>query len=251
MPLHPRLTTADRTRPRTQLQLPFLLGCCHDQSHFGKHPHLQLLLRAMRESVVSKRIELTGEVFGRLTVIGFSHSAKNRASLWFCRCECGAERVVSFSNLRQGRTRSCGCLHSEIAAGKLTKHGLTKSPIYALWAHMRDRCNRPSNESFPRYGGRGIAVCKEWDSAESFIVWATANGWREGLQIDRIDNNSGYNPGNCRFVDGATNNNNRECTLKHEGRPLSEIAKEAGVSYWTARSRLKKGLDPLKIVEKK
>lgn len=80
------------------------------------------------------------------------------------------------------------------------RHGLSHHPLNAIWRSMKRRCNNPSNASYQRYGERGIRVCTEWNNFEAFYNWAVANGWHNGLSIDRIDNSRGYSPDNCRFV---------------------------------------------------
>ena len=88
-------------------------------------------------------------------------------------------------------------------------HGLSKHPLCSVWIAMRDRCNNPKHKEYHRYGGRGISVCTEWLDPGTFLKWAMPK-WKKGLQIDRIDNNKGYSPDNCRFVTSKVNNNNTE-----------------------------------------
>lgn len=154
---------------------------------------------------------VAGERFGKLVVIVESERAvlpsgqKNRQML--CRCDCGTETVVRVVHLTRGRTISCGCMVGE-------KHGQVKSPLYTIWRGMKNRCNTDTYIDHHRYKDRGITVCKEWsDSFIAFRDWALFNGYKEGLQIDRIENNEGYSPNNCRFVTNIINVNNREITV--------------------------------------
>ncbi len=173
------------------------------------------------------RRNLVGDVFGRLTVIRFSHFNWNRVSYWDCVCECGEKRTVDISSLRKGHTRSCGCLVREhcrasaiarrqggIIDGKATK-------TYAAWQAMRDRCNNPNIKCWKNYGGRGIKVCPEWDD---FTVFLRDMGEASpGLSLDRIDNDLGYFAENCRWTDRKTQNMNRRktthCRKGHEWTP--------------------------------
>lgn len=191
------------------------------------------------------RTDLSGIRFGRLTAIEFHSRGPGRVSLWLCRCDCGNEIVARAGNLVSGRSRSCGCVGARKAAQRLTKHGLHGHPLYRIWVRMRDRCNRPSNSRYARYGARGIRVCEEWNDPTAFIAWALSNGYEPGLQIDRINNDGHYEPSNCRFVTQQQNVNNRECTRKFRGEAIADVARKNGVSYWTALARLKRGVHPV------
>lgn len=124
--------------------------------------------------------------------------SKNKNSSWLCKCDCGKQTVVSAPNLKSGATRSCGCGLQESTIERSTKHGGRYIKLYAVWIAMKDRCNNSNNKQFDDYGGRGIRVCKEWlDDFSAFQKWALANGYKEGLTIDRKDNDKGYSPNNC------------------------------------------------------
>ena len=125
--------------------------------------------------------------FGKLTAIKMVGRTKHYQVLWLCRCDCGNEIVVTGTNLRSGASKSCGCYR--------IKHGLTGSKIYAAYKHMKDRCLNPLSQSYKDYGGRGISVCEEWlgkDGFEKFEKWSSSHGYKEGLSLDRIDNDKGY-----------------------------------------------------------
>ena len=160
-----------------------------------------------------KLIDMTGQTFGRLRVVGQADASGGSQARWRCVCDCGAEAVARGDSLRSGHTTSCGCeraRHGRLTSDRNIRHGATGTPLYIVWFGMVARCERPASRSYCNYGGRGISVAPEWrNDATAFIAWATANGWRRGLQIDRIDNNGHYEPSNCRFVTASENIRNR------------------------------------------
>ena len=117
---------------------------------------------------------------------------------WLCQCDCGDQAVCTTSNLMSGKSTSCGCVR--------TKHGGKGTRLYRIWSGMKDRCLNKKSKYWDRYGGRGIKIYPEW--ACDFAVfrdWAQANGYRENLTIDRIDNNKGYEPSNCQWLTRSEN----------------------------------------------
>lgn len=205
-------------------------------------------------------VNMIGRTYGRLTVLERSVNDKQGNAQWICKCECGKLKVVRGRSLRQGRVRSCGCLLAESSKERmtamLTKHSLSGSKLYRVYASMRERCENPSCKSFQNYGGRGIAVCDEWRmQRESFLHWAMQNGYEEGLQIDRINVNGDYCPENCRWVTPQQNMNNVRKNIcfeyNGESHTVAEWARIAGLSYSTVYDRYKAGKSPAEILKRR
>lgn len=182
---------------------------------------------------MSKKIDLTGQRFGRLVVLCENGRTKDSRVLWLCKCQCGAEVTVSGKSLRNGETASCGCLHRDLLSERSKTHGMRKSRIYSVWHGILKRTgiHKGANEEHKRdYIDRGIAVCDEWKTFENFRDWALSHNYSDGLQIDRIDNDKGYCPENCRFVSCRENVNNRRNTLRlPDGKPLAIFCSEIGI----------------------
>ena len=169
---------------------------------------------------MGKFIDLTGRRFERWVVLE-RRGSKNGATMWLCRCDCGAERIVVGKGLRAGRTKSCGCYEMDSLITRNTKHNLSKHPLYNIRACIVSRCTNADNRQYCNYGGRGITVCDDWldkeNGVKSFIEWAENNGYKEGLDIDREDNDGNYEPYNCRFVTRHVNINNRRNSKRTKG----------------------------------
>ena len=166
---------------------------------------------------MSKRIDLYGKKFGKLTVLDRAENSNNGHARWLCICECGNKTIVTSDSLRSGKTVSCGCHGKQMLRekGRRTTHGLRNHKLYGVWRSMKERCTLETHKYYKDYGGRGIKVCKLWmNDFQSFYVWAMSNGYKEGLTIDRIDNNKGYEPSNCRWVTMAIQNKNKRNTKK-------------------------------------
>lgn len=194
-----------------------------------------------------------GARFGRLTVLAAAgYTPRTRKALSLCACECGAVVVKRNNDLLTGRVISCGCAHRERSrkfmwerAEKSNANHMSQTPLYQSWRSMMRRCYDPRVRSFARYGGRGITVCKSWHSFRAFRSWANAHGYKVGLELDRIDFDDTYRPGNCRWVDEITqaNNKSNNHVVEYKGRrqTLSQWARELGVNYDKLKYRVRKG----------
>lgn len=152
----------------------------------------------------------TGKTYGRLYVVEFYGKSEYRQSLFRCKCSCGNTVYVSGTDLRGGHTRSCGCLVKEaLAAGLNTTHGKSSHRLFKVWIGMRERCRYEKHKDYKLYGGRGITVANEWEDFENFFNWSIGNGWKEGLVLDRVNNDLGYSPQNCRWTTQLVNAHNK------------------------------------------
>lgn len=160
---------------------------------------------------MSRLIDLRGKRFGRLMVVERVENRSGCANARrLCICDCGKETKVLGTTLRRGESQSCGCLRREQHVEQFTKHGLCYSRQYHIWYGMRARCYNQKNPAYERYGGRGISVCDEWrDDFKAFYDWAMSNGYGDDLSLDRMDNDKGYSPDNCRWATMQEQANNR------------------------------------------
>lgn len=198
---------------------------------------------------MGKIIDLTGQRFGRLTVLEIDCMPHKGHSRWICVCDCGEYVSVPSDCLRLGKSKSCGCLYRETIRTAGQKHGLRHTRLYQTWRSMKDRCYNPNNKWYKDYGGRGIYVCEEWrNDVKAFYDWAIANGYRDDLTIDRINVDGNYEPSNCRWADKKTQSNNRRAcrfiTAFGQTKTMKEWAEFVGISYNSLRWRLNHGYSP-------
>lgn len=189
-----------------------------------------------------------GQRFDRLVVLepaGFDSVHRRR---WLCECDCGTRKVVAQHCLRQGHTRSCGCLQRD---GSIVDHGEARrranSPEYRTWARIVQRCHNRKYPTFKYYGDRGITVCDRW---RTFVNFLADMGRRPSSEhsIERKNNNLGYEPGNCEWAIAAVQmrntRRNRLVTAFGETHCLAEWAELRGIDRNALRSRLNRGVSP-------
>lgn len=202
----------------------------------------------------SKRIkDMTGQRFGRLTVVGYVGKVAGNKAAWLCQCDCGRSITVVGESLRRGHTTTCGCLRNWPKPKE--HHGKAHSPEYAVWSHMIQRCTNPARSGYHLYGGRGIKVCQRW--RDSFVAFLEDVGPRPSLNhtLDRIDNDGNYEPGNCRWVtadvQSSNTRRNRRITYNGETLTVKQWAKKLGMPPETLYARLNRGLPPERIFSTK
>lgn len=192
-------------------------------------------------------VDLTGQRFGKLTVIEFAE-VRNKRSFWKVKCDCGNEKIVRNDTLKV--IVSCGCVKKEQDIANLhygeNNHGMTKHKAFVTWCNMMNRCYSEHNTFFKHYGGRGIKVCEEWHDVKKFCKWADETGYRKGLTIERIEVNGNYEPSNCKWItmdEQALNKRNTfYCEIDGEKIPAVKLAKEYGIPSKTIKRRYKRGI---------
>lgn len=190
--------------------------------------------------------DLTGRVFGRLTVVGFSERRGNKY-YWHCTCSCGSEAIVERSKLKSATrpTQSCGCLTREATRERSTVHGHNRahkpSPEYNSWRAMMQRCTNPRDKFWHRYGGRGIRVCERWHAFENFLA-DMGEKPSPKHSVDRVNNDGNYEPSNCRWASTTEQSGNTSAArlVEFQGRkmPLNEAARLSGIDRRNLYNRL-------------
>jgi len=196
-------------------------------------------------------IDMTGQRFGRLLVLGQAtpRNTAQRSKWWLCRCDCGREVAFNGANVRQGISRSCGCLRHELLVTRNTKHGLSKTREYEAWSGAKGRCFNTAAVEYKYYGARGITMCQAWrDSFETFLrdmgPCPTQRGKRSTYSLDRINNDGNYEPSNCRWTSQGVQVRNsrkaRRIAFNGETLCLKDWARRLGIHDSSLRERLKK-----------
>ena len=203
--------------------------------------------------------DITGKKFGKLTAIKFIER-KDEKTYWLFKCDCGKKVIKSTNNIGRG-VKSCGCLKKEqnfknLNLDKSYSNGLYDTKLYKIWASMKDRCYNKNNHAYDKYGNRGIIICEEWLNKENgfikFYNWSMRNGYKEGLSIDRINNDKEYSPRNCRWTTMKQQCNNRSNNTKiningiiHN---LGEWCSIFKINRKTVSTRIHRGEDPLTAI---
>ena len=159
---------------------------------------------------VGKSIKVN-ETYNYLKVIKLIGRDKHGRKLFKCKClNCGKNTIKKGTHIKTEKVKSCGCLRDENFLKSVTKHGLSKSPLYKKWLSMKSRCNNKNTENYYRYGGRGIKVCERWNNSFENFYYDMKDSYFDGAELDRIDNNGNYEFNNCRLVTHKQNSNNRK-----------------------------------------
>lgn len=195
-----------------------------------------------------KYTDLTGRRFGKWTVLYKIEKGveKRRNPAWMCRCDCGREERRRAIVLVRGESVRCGSCNNAGNKGKTT-HGGSKHPLYGVWKAMRQRCNNDWHPEYCRYGQRGISVCPEWNNDfAAFYEWALGHGYGRGLTIERIDNNAGYSPVNCRWATPKEQAYNRRdnhwVDICGKTKTITQWADENGIDCATLAGRIARGI---------
>lgn len=199
---------------------------------------------------MAKILDITGMKYAKLTALRIMVAQKPVKWLWLC--ECGKTTIAQASNVKSGNTNSCGCGQDaarrkkrKFAKGGHFSHQMSRTPIYKAWSSMKGRCLNQKHKSFHNYGGRGIGIDARW--AESFESFYVDMGPRPSKQhsLDRIDNNQGYGPDNCRWaipiVQRNNSRQNRYLTLNGESRTVAQWCRVYGIAQNTVSDRLTRG----------
>jgi hypothetical protein len=207
------------------------------------------------------RVDLIGKRFGRLSVVSAEGCNKRGAMLWKCKCDCGNESHVTTTMLNRGKTKSCGCLNRELASERMKKvqllthtHDMTQTRFYSIYRGMRARCEYPNDKSYARYGGRGIEVCKNWNSFENFkddmygsyLNHVSLRGARN-TTLERIFTDGNYELSNCKWANHTeqANNrrNNRIYVYDGEKLTMAQLSRKYNIPYSTLQKRFSVGWD--------
>lgn len=184
---------------------------------------------------------ISGHRFERLVAIGYVGTGSGGKALWLCQCDCGTNFVTEGKSLRTNNTRSCGCLQRDITGDSRRSHGMSETRIYSIWCNMRTRCQNPNSERYPDYGGRGIEICKRWQSFQDFYA-DMGDPPSKTHTLDRIDNDGNYCPENCRWATPSEQNSNTKANhvIEYDGKKMTitQWGKYVGIKYITIFARI-------------
>jgi len=205
------------------------------------------LLKSQIEECMPKKLRFAvGEKYNRLTIIEVVGKSKHGHYMVDCICDCGAKRTVEVNSLKSGNTKSCGCLNRDNTINRNKTHEKSHYKEYRHWAYMKSRCNNQNTHSYHRYGGRGIVVCERWNN--SFDDFLTEMGSMPGEEytVERIDNDRGYEPSNCKWATMAEQAKNKSTVIKVEYngeiKNIHDWSKELKIPLKTLCERYHKGL---------
>ena len=201
----------------------------------------------MQKSFYADRI---GTVYGCFEVTDVKYDSEQKRQLWTLRCvHCGlVKQTYNGKDYAKGKNHGiCKCQHTKKLYSekpqKIKKAKMQDHPLYCRWESMKSRCYRKSDKDYPNYGGRGITMCDEWRyDFWAFVDWAMENGYRDGLTIDRKDNDKGYSPDNCRWITRYEQNQNKRNIPLYDGMTLPDWCLEHDVSYDRVVTDLRNGV---------
>lgn len=191
--------------------------------------------------------DLTGLVFNNWTVLGFDHTKGRNRYYWLSRCACGTERPVYGAHLKNGGSRSCGCLRPKGESHSRFKHGMSEAPEFKIWLQIQTRCYNPNTINWEHYGGKGIGMCARW--RDDFMAFYKDMGPRPSPKhsIDRVRIHEGYSPSNCRWATPKeqARNTSRTAWVSLNGKRMSlaEACEITGLNYTSAQERRAAGRD--------
>lgn len=194
-----------------------------------------------------KLVDRTGDIYGRLTVVGRDESvgpaSNGRRTRWICNCACGGQKSATGHELASGDTTSCGCFHKERLLSRVKTHGMTRTPTYRSWQAAKERCHNPNASNYPSYGGAGIEMCQRW--RESFEAFLEDMGERPaGMTLDRQDQCKGYEPGNVEWATAQEQSRNRGSTKLHRWRggwlTVRQVAESEDIPFNSLRKIIDK-----------
>lgn len=192
--------------------------------------------------------DITGMKFNRLTAVKSNGKSRSGHSVWIFQCDCGKQKSISRYAVMSGKTKSCGCLNTEVRKSGVnqTIHGMNKTRLNRIWNAMKARCNAPEGtKNYEWYVKKGIKVCPEWQTFIPFMEWALKNGYRDDLTIDRIDSNGNYDPNNCRWATWEEQANNKSGVqrIRYNGQThtITEWSKITGLPRSAIHSRFYRG----------
>jgi hypothetical protein len=195
--------------------------------------------------------DLEGKKFNMLTVIKKVGKDKRKNILWLCKCDCGNDKTAITTNIKNGNILSCGCIKKH----NNKTHGKTETKLFKVFQNIKQRCYNQNNKKYKNYGERGIVICDDWlNDFTNFYNWAMDNGYQEdsGLTLDRIDVNGNYEPGNCRWADMKTQQNNKTINLNVTINGKTQTAKqweeEYNLTQGTVARRLRLGWEEDKLL---
>lgn len=195
---------------------------------------------------MSKFIDLSEQKFCKLTVLEFDGRRKNQ-SFWKCLCDCGKTSIVNGGKLKNGHTKSCGCLLNETRGQSSKKHGMSHTPEHNVWLGMQARCYNENNDQYKDWGGRGITVCDRWLGDEGFVNFFADMGKRpsEKHTIERGNNDGNYSPDNCSWelkeVQANNTRSNVFITYNGQTKTVANWGKKIGIPGKVLRKRIKRG----------